>query len=498
MGRSYCKVNGKQVIYTRFSAATFEKEFSGKQDSCTFATQKGLYMANEKKKTDDAAVRIDMLSRLVIALIIGIIIGTIVSQVGLDALQERIQQLVVLFLWLIIITALFAFWVTNNKEKLLKKLFGVTDSDLSDIQKAGQSMLFNVVEKDYEHAKKDLSLLVRKAMAWYSWMNFRRWVVTSFQTLMVGLAGILGTIMLYNQNKLLTRQNELLIQQNFRLDQQTYLQEAERRSSLISLMSDILDVMNDELREDQGVKGVRDVSPQLIGRIIALSNSLRPYRYLGSDSLVGRELSPERGYLLLAIVSSEIDKKSLQRIYKSADFSFADLKKAELSGEYLAGVELEGAELEGAHLDEADLSNANLSEASLTDAVFARASLRDARLRHSDMRRAYFHSADLSGANLGEADLRRANFTNAQMTNIRLGRADLSGANLSGAILDRAAFDDTRFDSTIVSSYGWLDSLARRGPDTLRGTRHLTTMYRMDSVQTNLGWFYMLLRKEEE
>lgn len=455
-------------------------------------------MATEKKKTDDSGVRIDLLSRLIIALIIGIIIGTIVSQVGLDALQKRIQQLVVLFLWMILVTAMFAFWVTNNKERLLKKLFGVTDSDLSDIQKAGQSLLFNVVEKDYDHAKKDLSLLVRKAMAWYSWMNFRRWVVTSFQTLMVGLAGILGTIMLYNQNKLLTQQNELLIQQNVRLDQQTYLQEAERRSSLISLMSDILDVMNDELKEDIGVKGVRDVSPQLMGRIIALSNSLRPYRYLGSDSLVGRELSPERGYLLLAIVSSEIDQKSLQRIYKSADFSFADLKKAELSGKFLAGVELSGAELEGAHLDEADLSDANLNDANLTDVVFARAKLRDARLRHSNMRRCYFHSADLSGANLSEADLRRANFSSAIMTNVRLSLADLSGANLGGAVLDRAAFEQAVFDSTIVGSYGWLDSLNRRGADTLRGTRHLNARYRMDSVQTNLGWFYMLVRKEKD
>jgi uncharacterized protein YjbI with pentapeptide repeats len=340
--------------------------------------------------------------------------------------------------------------------------------------------------------------MLRKKGAWYSWMNFRRWVVMALQIIIVGFAGVLGTILLYNQNKLLTQQNQLLVQQNVRLDQQTYLQEAERRSSLIFLMGNILDEVNDELKEDVGIKGVRDISPQLIGRIIALSNSLRPYRYLGSDSLVGRELSPERGYLLLAIVGSEIDKSSLRRIYKTADFSFADLKNTIMSGEYLAGVNLTGANLNGARLDDADLSGANLSEAELNDAVLAHANLRDARLRNTKMRKAYLESANLSDANLSGADLQRAILSSADLHNARLSKANLASANISYAVLTKAAFDLAIFDSTKVAEFTWLDSISRLGADTLRGTNHLVYNYYMDSVQTNLGWFYMLLRKKEE
>ena len=452
---------------------------------------------SKKKSEDSAAARIDVLSRVIIALIVGIVIGAIISQAGLDSLQSHIQNLVFVFLWLIIITGLIAFWVVQNKERLLKRLFGVSDTDLGELRKTGQSLFFNVVEKDYDQANRDLSLLFRKVTAWYSWMNFRRWVIIAFQTLMVGLAAVLGTILLYNQNKLLIQQNALLTQQNVRLDQQTYLQEAERRSSLIFLMSNILDNMDVELKEDLGVKGVRDLSPQLIGRIIALSNSLRPYRYLNGDSLVGREISPERGSLLLAIVSSEIDKSSLRRIYRAADFSFADLKKAVLSGEYLAGINLAAADLKGARLDGTDLSNANLSEAELSDAVLAGANLQDARLRNSKMNKTSLGFADLSRANLSGADLQRANLSSSVLQNAHLTNANLAGANLSRAIFSKAELDYVNLDSAIVAEFDWLDSLSRLETDTLRGTSHLVSNYYVDSVQTSLGWFYVLLRKKK-
>lgn len=456
-------------------------------------------MATEKNKNERSVTeRIDMLTRMIITLLVGILIGSIVAEVSLEALQEHIQSLFFVFLWLIIITGLLAFWVVQNKERLLKRLFGVTDTDLTKLHETGRSLLFNIVEKDYEKARRDVTLLLRKIGAWYSWMNFRRWVVMTLQIIMVGFAGVLGTILLYNQNKLLTQQNQLLVQQNVRLDQQTYLQEAERRGSLISLMGNILDGVNDELREDVGVKGVRDISPQLIGRIIAMSNSLRPYRYLGSDSLVGRELSPERGFLLLSIVSSEIDKSSLHRIYKSADFSYSDLKRAVLSGEFLAGINLTGADLEGAHMDEVDLRGANLSNAELNSAVLARANLSDARLRNTKMRKASLESVNFTDANLSDSDLWYANLLAANLQNARLNRANLSNANLGHAVLTKASFDQVIFDSTIVAEYTWIDSLNRMGADTLRGTNHLISNYYIDSVKTNLGWFYMLLPKKNK
>jgi uncharacterized protein YjbI with pentapeptide repeats len=313
--------------------------------------------------------------------------------------------------------------------------------------------------------------------------------------LFVGFGGLLGTMLLYNQNKLLTQQNLLLQNQNYRLDQQTYLQEADRRSSLIFLMGNLLDAMDRELKSDIGQPGVRDLSPQIIGRVVALSKSLRPYRYLESDSLVARELSPERGQLLVSIVNSQIDNGSLRRIFQFADFSFADLKDVVLSGEYLSGINLHHADLAGAILDETDLSRADLSGADLSDAVFARANVREARFRQANLTNAYFESADLTQANFYGAKMRSANFAGAKLRQTHFTNADLSAANLFGATLIRTGLDQTVLDSVVVDNYNWLAQLPTGSQDSIRGLNHVLSNYRVDSVQTVMRVQFMLLRK---
>jgi uncharacterized protein YjbI with pentapeptide repeats len=281
------------------------------------------------------------------------------------------------------------------------------------------------------------------------------------------------------------------------LDQQTYLQEADRRSSLIFLMGNLLDAVDRELKNDVGQPGVRDLSPQIIGRVVALSKSLRPYRYLESDSLVSRELSPERGQLLVSIVNSQIDKGTLRKIFQFSDFSSADLKGAVLSGEYLNGINLSRADLAGATLDETDFSRANLSGADLSDAILARTVLTDARLRQTNLQRAYLESADLTHANFYGAKLQKANLSGARLAHTHFTGAELSGANLSGAQILKARFEQAELDSVSVLEYDWISRLGAMGSDTIRGLQYLQNHYRMDSVQTSWGYQYLLLKKPQ-
>ncbi len=92
--------------------------------------------------------------------------------------------------------------------------------------------------------------------------------------------GVIGLVLALIPITLLYQQNRLLSKQNERLDQQTYLQEAERRSSLVFLFSNVMDAIDRELKDDYNDDGLRNLSPQLVGRIIALSTRLKPYRYL--------------------------------------------------------------------------------------------------------------------------------------------------------------------------------------------------------------------------
>lgn len=81
---------------------------------------------------------------------------------------------------------------------------------------------------------------------------------------------MLPTILLVIQSRLIHRQNALFDEQNKRILQQTYLQEAQRRSSLNFLLGNIFDKIDEELKLDTN----RSLSPQLTGRIIALTHSL--------------------------------------------------------------------------------------------------------------------------------------------------------------------------------------------------------------------------------
>ncbi len=421
------------------------------------------------------ANKIDIYSRTIIALVIGILLGSLLAMFGLDALEQYIRAILIGFVATIVLLSALAFILIQHKERVLKRLFGVTDTDLGEVKTRGISLFENAWNKDYDSAKQDFNILFNKLFAWYSWMNFRRWIVTIFQTLFISFGGVLGTVLLYNQNKLLIQQNQLLTSQNIRLDQQTYLQEADRRSSLIFLMGNLLDAIDNELQADRGQPGVRDLSPQLVGRVIALSASLRPYRYLERDSLVARELSPERGQLLLSITNSQLDNSTLRQIFSSADFSFADLSGAVFASEYLAGINLQEADLSGANFFHAELTGADLNRADLSEAILSEATLRKANLSNTDLRQSVLEHNDLRGASLYGVNLQGVDLTTA----------DLRGAYLGEALLD----------SAYISRAQWMNNMQNSRKDSIIGGAYVDKNYRIDSIQVDSGVFeYMLLK----
>ena len=451
----------------------------------------------EENKEPKASHSVDMWSRTIVAMLIGVLIGAVISLTGLSTLADHMITLIIGFVVFVLFMAGISFILVQNKEKVLYKIFGVTDTDLTDVKDNAMQLFSNAWNKEIPAAKQNFNALFTKLFAWYSWMGFRRWILTVFQMLFVGFGGMLGTMLLYNQNKLLTQQNLLLQRQNYRLDQQTYLQEADRRSSLIFLMGNLLDAIDQELKTDVGQAGVRDLSPQIIGRVVALSKSLRPYRYLQGDSLVNREISPERGQLLVSLVNSQIDNSTLQRIFRIADFSFADLKDAALSGEYLSGINLNHADLSGATLDETDLSRADLSGADLSDAVFARANLKEARFRQSILTNAYFESADLTQANFYGASMQSANLAGAKLRQTHFTHADLSGANFFGANMIKTGLEQARLDSAVVETKEWLQTLSEAGQDSIKGLNYVLSNYKVDSVRIASRIQFMLLKKAQ-
>jgi len=251
------------------------------------------------------------------------------------------------------------------------------------------------------------------------------------------------------QNERIDTQNELIKKQNIRLDQQTYLQEAERRSSLVFLFSNIMDAIDNELKTDVGIKGKPDLSPQLTGRIIALSTRLKPYLYMEDSTLIDKPLSPERG---------QLDSVSLIQIFERADFSYADLERANLSGAMMNGINLEKANLKRAILHDAKMKNSNLSKAELQNAELLRASLQNAILKKTNFNKAhlgYIKRVEdflVNGVNISPMNDKTSNIKGANLSNADLSGADFSNASLFNAILKNIEFNK---ETTFKNSKMW-------------------------------------------
>jgi len=259
---------------------------------------------------------------------------------------------------------------------------------------------------------------------------------------------LLPTFILLVQTGILHQQNKRIDIQNERLKQQTYLQEAERRSSLVFLFSNIMDAIDKELTEDVGEREKRDLSPQLIGRIVALSTRLKPYRYLDGDTLITKPLSPERGQLLISLIQSQLDTNlTLPIIFKNGDFSFSDIKNGNFKSAYLKNINLQYSNLYNATFQNANISKANLANCYSKNTSFA--------------------LADLRQSNLSDNNLNGANFSKANLIRTKLVNVSLKRAYMKGVICERTEVGKDFFEKIITY----------QGSDSIIGTHFIQSNY---------------------
>ncbi len=289
--------------------------------------------------------------------------------------------------------------------------------------------------------------------------------------------------------------NRLLSEQNKKIDQQTYLLEADRRSSLVHLFSNVMDKVDAELADTTNNQQ-RSLTPQLQGRIIALSLAFKPYRYFEFETAsITPLVSPERGHMLVSLYESDVDTTTMGPIVNKGNFEYADLKEANLkqgyfnkgrfSGAFLDSTLLQRANFtytqlnkaritysncDSANFSHAELLNAVLSRVHVNYAIFNNAVFDNARLdsltgHSAQFVNAYFRYAtlnksDLSSANFNRAKLIHANLQHSKFYSANFYNAALTGADLRHATFTRCKFNEaTELDSALVAEAHWLDSL---------------------------------------
>lgn len=395
---------------------------------------------------------------LVPGMVIGILLGIaafLIYQRHLPQVTQTLYIVTLVSFGVLVLTfvLLYAF-----KKQITALIFGkgVAHSSevIDDAQVVTDALTDRVAATLLMEAAPEVQQRVRHVLPrlanWFIWSRFRNWWWQWVLGIFVSLGGLTGTLLLMNQNELLEAQNIKIDSQTELMNKQMFLSEASRRSALVVLMSNIMDKVDNEIESQQ--KGLSftqkekrkyRLSQSLIGQIAALSHSFKPYKYMDGDSLIGRQLSPERGLLLTTLSLLPLDSSTISKIHQSATFEFADLRSAILVLTNLAEVDLRDADL-----TETDLRGANLSGANLSGADFARADLRAADLSEATMfganlSMAYLSVADLEktrlgGANLTGAALQGAVLISADLSRAGLSGADLSEANLTGAFLSEA------------------------------------------------------------
>jgi uncharacterized protein YjbI with pentapeptide repeats len=320
---------------------------------------------------------------------------------------------------------------------------------------AGKSLYSSVTQLVDEVADRRLE---RETIKKVLYATLRR--LTRVGMVMVLIA--LGPLLLAGlQTYYLKKQNEKLDVQNKRMEQQTYLQEAERRSSLVFLFDNVLNKIDEELRMNPGR---RALSPQLIGRIVALTKALKPYRFLEGDTITARMSSPERGQVLLSLLASKLSQSTYDQIFLLADFSYTSLQAVNLDGMYLRNINLSNAVLESVSLTGTDLRNANLEGVDLRGArVLATGKQASpARFDFANFHKAYIGNCDFSGSsfaytNFSRAHLHLVSFRGSFFNQTRFAEVHADTVDFGDATLLNSTFSLRLQEAEKPGHFQWTD-----------------------------------------
>ena len=257
---------------------------------------------------------------------------------------------------------------------------------------------------------------------------------------------LLQVLLLRQQNKYINVQNKYIHSQTELFSNQNYLAEAARRSNMLISMNDLFQTIQNELENNKE----RKLSSETVGRIISLSQILKPYKFLDSDNMTITELSPERAYLLIFLIEARLAKSTYHEIFISSNFEKSDLRNIVFREAYLAGANLKNSDFTNSTIYKSDFFRAKLDSCklininrgnnisgngnynlSLNDLTaievgdFSHASLRGSTVKNCDLNSGYFwgtifYGSRISNCNLANGCIAKSNFVNCKIDSINL------------------------------------------------------------------------------
>lgn len=425
----------------------------------------------------------------------GIAAGILLAFSGVSFLQDGAALIATVFLAALLVILLLGVILYSARRLIWSRLFGFAEVQIEELATPLASVAERAIAGDPAGATSAARDLVALALARYSWVTTRRWIIASLTALIAAMAALAGTALLFQQNQLIEVQSGLLTEQNGRIAEQTLLlaqdvqlAEASRNAALAVEITQIAAELGAELEKAYAdfeaatgqaagnainVLFADTINRALVLRITSVSRATKPYRFLDltldaltddekmqmavqrrradlpntyarlaqrydwtdlrtDTPLIDRPASPERGQLLMVLLAAGIyDLETFNQA--GLDLSFAHLQGADIFLLTSQYGQMRNADFSGSTLVEVDLGGANLVGFRCGRCVVRKSSF--AEIGPEQARAPYTPAMTPISTRANGADFRRS-----VITDTRFVRTQLLAANFDGALLTSPDF----------------------------------------------------------
>lgn len=421
-----------------------------------------------------------------ILFVMGLAVGFPLAMIGTSFLTDNAGLIVAIVLTIAIFVGLTGAIILLFRKKILSFLFNLSTSQLDQFSKPLSETARNIMDRKADAAVDSAEELTKLLLARWTWLATRRWLIGSLTGLIAALAALAGTTLLFRQNELLAIQLVRLDQQNELLATQIELGEAQRSAGILPGLLDIGDKLAQETEtlKDDGRPApffqLTELSDGIRARIIAATQSTRPYRYLktsaidpndidslnrlamarrpeiigdpkivtelealkNESALLDRPTSPERGVILSMLYGSGVLETELLSFY-GADFAFAEVTIGTLNVMSFQFARLRFSSFRRIALNSIPFGGAELDHASfhgsvLTNCVFSG-------IASSDIKPPYSGDASVP---VMRTNMAGTVFTDTVVMNTKFAHVNGLGMNFDGALLSEADFTGASIGGT--------------------------------------------------
>jgi len=433
----------------------------------------------------------------------GLAAGVLLAVAGSGVLEDGAGLIVSLLVVALVVLGGLGAVVVALRRPLWRRIFGHVEVQIEQFARPLSEVAERAIARDPEGATAAARDLVSLALARYSWVATRRWLVASLTALVAATAALAGTALLFKQNRLIAAQTALLVEQNAKLAEQTLLlqtdlqlAEAARNAELSVAITEIAAALGAAAAAADPapiaaeamanvLDPLADLDRGLLLRIVSVSRAVQPYRFLDagpwredasdglreamatrradlprtwarmadwfgwqeqddSPRLIDRPASPERGQLLDVLSAAGL--RNLEPlVWAGLDLSFAHLPGRDFALLSVQRGRLSRADLSGGYLTECDFGGAVLDNARFRRARLTRVDFSDpaARLRAPLAPTGLAEPTQMPGADFTGAVIVETDLSGVQAVAARFDGAVLLRSSLAGAELGAATFRGT-------------------------------------------------------